>query len=58
MTTITAYKSDDGTLHEKREAALEADLEHWKKRALVAEPYKLRADEKSAREPSYSGGHQ
>lgn len=58
MTQITAYKSADGTIHEKEVDAIKADAKYWQERAIKAEPYKRAAEEKDRHEPSYSGGHE
>lgn len=58
MKTITAYQSDDGSIHQDKQKALEADVEYWRKKALEAEPYKRKAEEEARHEPGYDGGHQ
>lgn len=60
MKQLTVWKADDGTLHEKKEQALEADVAYWK--ALgVKQLARENADKYESRnEPGYHldrGGH-
>lgn len=64
MQRVTAFLSDDGTLHVTEESALRADTAYWKKRAHEAEAVKYETKElvQEHRQPyaekEERGGHQ